>query len=97
MWGHTARALIPRWAATEQDAVRRDDPSVWQRAKGAEDSHRATRHQGHIAEVALHPGGAHITDRTDLEARELRPGRVAFATAGSLFYVASGVTWQVRR
>ena len=38
----------------------------------------------------------HIADRTDLEGRELRPGRFAFATAGSLFYVASGVTWQVR-
>ena len=50
-----------------------------------------------IAEVALHlPAEFHIADRTDLEARELRPGRFAFATAGSLFYVASGVTWQVR-
>ena len=50
-----------------------------------------------IAEVDLHlPAELHIADRTDLEARELRPGRFAFATAGSLFYVASGVTWQVR-
>ena len=45
-----------------------------------------------IAEVALHPPAElHIADRTDLEARELRPGRFAFATAGSLFYVASRV------
>jgi hypothetical protein len=50
-----------------------------------------------IAEVDLHLlAELHIADRTDLEARELRPGRVAFATAGSLFSVASGVTWQVR-
>ena len=50
-----------------------------------------------IAEVDLHlPAELHIADRTDLEARELRPGRFAFATAGSLFHVASGVTWQVR-
>jgi hypothetical protein len=39
-------------------------------------------------------GGA---DRMDLEARELRPGRFAFATAGSLSYVARGATWQVRK
>ena len=50
-----------------------------------------------IAEVDLHlPAELHIADRTDLEARELRPGRFAFATAGSLFSVADGVTWQVR-
>ena len=50
-----------------------------------------------IAEVDLHlPAELHIADRTDLEARELRPGRFAFATAGSLFSVASGVSWQVR-
>jgi hypothetical protein len=51
-----------------------------------------------IAEVDLHlPAELHIADRTDLEARELRPGRFAFATAGSLFYVASDVAWQVGR
>ena len=42
------------------------------------------------------PAELHIADRTDLEARELRPGRFAFATAGSLFSVADGVTWLVR-
>jgi hypothetical protein len=34
-----------------------------------------------IAEVDLHlPAELHIADRTDVEARELRPGRFAFAT-----------------
>ena len=50
-----------------------------------------------IAEVGLHlPAGLHIADRTDLEARELRPGRFPFATAGSLSYVARSATWQLR-
>ena len=38
-----------------------------------------------IAEVDLHlPAELHIADRTDLEARELRPGRFAFAISTSL-------------
>ncbi|HEU0088129.1 MAG TPA: hypothetical protein VFQ77_10845 [Pseudonocardiaceae bacterium] len=50
-----------------------------------------------LAEVDLHlPPERRIAGRTDLEARELRPGTFAFATAGSVFYVAQGATWQVR-
>ena len=80
-WGQGRQEIPP-----ERDAVTwSTKPGVCGGMSADDFTPRDVLIEAAIAKVEHH---LHITDRTDLEARELRPGRFMFATAGSLSYVA---------